>query len=99
MKHCGRLCGSRDAAGPPDELRDSPIRSTLGELHHGLLVYCPLINWTVPVHGVAQMIVVWRLRTLLELGRPRKTMACPTLRQTATCQTRIVAAREEIYGQ
>jgi hypothetical protein len=51
------------------------------------------------VHGVAQMIVVWRLRTLLELGRPRKTMACPTLRQTATCQTRIVAAREEIYGQ
>ena len=28
--------------------------------------------------GVAQTIVVCRLRTVLELGRPRKTMACPT---------------------
>jgi hypothetical protein len=27
---------------------------------------------------VAQTIVVCRLRTVLELGRPRKTMACPT---------------------
>jgi hypothetical protein len=30
------------------------------------------------VPGVAQTIVVCRLRTVLELGRPRKTMACPT---------------------
>jgi len=30
------------------------------------------------VPGVAQTIVVCRLRTMLELGRPRKTMACPT---------------------
>jgi hypothetical protein len=30
------------------------------------------------VAGVAQTIVVGRLRTVLELGRPRKTMACPT---------------------
>src|ERR1039457_6488195 len=36
------------------------------------------INRTVPVPGVAQTIVVCRLRTVLELGRPRKTMACPT---------------------
>jgi len=27
---------------------------------------------------VAQTIVVCRLRNVLELGRPRKTMACPT---------------------
>jgi hypothetical protein len=32
----------------------------------------------IPVPGVAQTIVVCRLRTVLELGRPRKTMACPT---------------------
>src|ERR1022692_845842 len=38
----------------------------------------PQINCTVPVPGVAQTIVVCRLRTVLELGRPRKTMACPT---------------------
>src|ERR1022692_2742597 len=31
-----------------------------------------------PVPAVAQTIVVCRLRTVLELGRPRKTMACPT---------------------
>jgi hypothetical protein len=37
-----------------------------------------LINWTVPVHSVAPTIVVCRLRTVLDLGRPRKTMACPT---------------------
>jgi hypothetical protein len=30
------------------------------------------------VSGVAQTIVVCRLRTVLELGRPQKTMACPT---------------------
>jgi hypothetical protein len=36
------------------------------------------INCTVPVPGVAQTIVVCRLRTVLELGKPRKTMACPT---------------------
>jgi hypothetical protein len=30
------------------------------------------------VPGVAQTIVVGRLRTVLELDRPRKTMACPT---------------------
>jgi hypothetical protein len=30
------------------------------------------------LRGVAQTIVVGRLRTVLELGRPRKTMACPT---------------------
>jgi hypothetical protein len=30
------------------------------------------------VPGVAQTIVVCRLRTVLELGRPRRTMACPT---------------------
>ena len=32
----------------------------------------------MPVPGVAQTIVVCRLRTVLKLGRPRKTMACPT---------------------
>src|ERR1035438_6722465 len=31
-----------------------------------------------PVPAVAQTIVVCHLRTVLELGRPRKTMACPT---------------------
>jgi hypothetical protein len=36
-------------------------------LRHNL-VECPQINCTVPVPGVA----------VLELGRPRKTMACPT---------------------
>ena len=30
------------------------------------------------VSGVAQTIVVCRLRAVVELGRPRKTMACPT---------------------
>jgi hypothetical protein len=35
------------------------------------------------VSGVAQTIVVCRLRTVLGLGRPRKTMACPTARQAA----------------
>jgi len=30
------------------------------------------------VPGVAQTIVVCRLRTVLEHGRPPKTMACPT---------------------
>jgi hypothetical protein len=29
-------------------------------------------------HIAVQTIVVCRLRTVLELGRPRKTMACPT---------------------
>ena len=32
------------------------------------------------VPGVAQTIVVCRLRSVVELGRPRKTMACPTAR-------------------
>jgi hypothetical protein len=30
------------------------------------------------VPGVVQTIIVCRLRTLVEFGRPRKTMACPT---------------------
>jgi hypothetical protein len=30
------------------------------------------------LNGVAQTIVVCRLRAEFELGRPRKTMACPT---------------------
>jgi hypothetical protein len=42
------------------------------------LVQRPRNNCTVPVPGVAQTIVVCRLRTGLEHGRPRKTMACPT---------------------
>jgi hypothetical protein len=34
---------------------------------------------------VAQTIVVCRLRTVLELGRPRKTMACPTANLLYSC--------------
>ena len=36
-----------------------------------LIMQCQRIDCTVPVPGVA-------LRAVLELGRPRKTMACPT---------------------
>jgi hypothetical protein len=59
-----------------------------------VLMYCPGINWTTAAPGVAQPIVVCRLRTALELGRVlfhensraaspqtghKKTMAAPPL--------------------
>ena len=44
---------------------------------------CLRNNWTVPALCVAQTIVVCRLRTVLELGRPPTTMACPTAKSAA----------------
>jgi hypothetical protein len=64
---------------PPDSFRHGIFQSARRLTRPGArLVQCPRINCTVPVPGVAQATAVCRLRTVLTLGRPRKTMACPT---------------------